>query len=212
MVYQKESLPMSDMVQESYIACRYLLIFTCLLGLAYPLFITLVAQLVTPATASGSLIEYEGKIIGSKLIGQAFSAEHYFHSRPSAHHYNGMASGASNLGPSNKLLRQTTLEHILFARLLNQIPPFFTLPADMVLASASGLDPHISVENALLQLPRIARIRHLNETTIKELIMQHTEYPLVGLWGETRINVLMLNIALDKVSQQLQASSQPLIQ
>lgn len=210
MVYQKESLPLSDMIRESYIACRYIIIFSCLLGLAYPLIITLIAQLTTPATASGSLIEQDGKIIGSKLIGQMFSAEHYFHSRPSAHHYDGMASGASNLGPSSKKLRQTTLERIQLNHIINQIPSIFALPADMVLTSASGLDPHISVENALLQLPRIAQARHLDEATIKELILQNIEYPLAGFWGETRINVLMLNIALDKVSQQA-AAIQPSI-
>lgn len=208
MVYQKESLPMKDLIQEAYIACRYIIIFSCLLGLAYPLIITLIAQLTTPTTASGSLIEQNGKIIGSKLIGQMFSAEHYFQSRPSAHHYDGMASGASNLGPSSKKLRQTTLERILLNRIINQIPPIFALPADMVLSSASGLDPHISVENALLQLPRVARVRHLDEITIKELILQNIEYPLAGFWGETRINVLMLNIALDTVSRQQAATSQ----
>lgn len=202
MAYHKEPLPMSALIQESYIAVKALLFFSCLLGLVYPLAITIVAQFALPESSSGSLIKRDGKVVGSKLIGQAFASEHYFHSRPSAHHYNGMASGASNLGPSSKKLRRVTLERILLSRIINQIPPFMSLPADMVLTSASGLDPHISIENALLQLPRIAQIRNLDETTLKTLIVQNLEQPLMGMWGQARVNVLLLNLALDKVTQQ----------
>ena len=167
--------------------------FSILLGLVYPLAITGIAQATMKDKADGSLIKIEGKIVGSSLIGQKFDKPEYFNSRPSAVDYNASGSGASNLGPSSKKLVERVKETINKEKLGNK-----NIPADMVLTSASGLDPHISLQNAELQIPRISKIRNVSETKIKELITKNTDPDFIGIWGQKGVNVLKLNIALDK--------------
>jgi K+-transporting ATPase ATPase C chain len=161
-----------------------------------------VAQLAFPARANGSLVKEGGKIIGSELIGQKFDSSIYFWSRPSAIDYNPIPSGASNLGPtSDKLKKQVAERRKLFAT-NNSIADTSAIPKEMIFASASGLDPHISPEAALLQLNRVAIARNLNETQkqkIEQLIKNNTEEPQFFLFGEPRINVFKLNLALDSI-------------
>ena len=186
---------------ETIIALKVFLLFAILTGIIYPLSITAIAQITMPYQANGSLIKKDGKVIGSKLIGQNFDKPEYFQSRPSAVNYAADSSGASNLGPSSKKLMNHTEKRIKLIRAENNIPGNKTIPADMVLSSASGLDPHISIQNALLQVSRIAKIRNLPETKLKELIKKSTDHDYIGLWGQSGVNVLKLNIALDKQSK-----------
>jgi len=178
--------------------------FSILLGLVYPLAITGIAQATMKDKANGSLIEIDGKIIGSSLIGQKFDKSEYFNSRPSAVDYNASGSGASNLGPSNKKLMEQVKERIAKCKMqnaksnLSPLTSHFSLPSDMVLTSASGLDPHISLENAEFQTHRIAKIRGVSETEIKKLVSKNTDHDFIGIWGQDGVNVLKLNIALDK--------------
>lgn len=167
--------------------------FSILLGLIYPLAITGIAQVAFPQKANGSLIIEKGQVIGSSLIGQKFDKPEYFHSRPSAVDYDAVSSGASNLGPTSKKLVQRVEDTIKKENLSGE-----KIPPDMVLTSASGLDPHISLKNAQLQIPRISKIRNISETKLKELVNKNTDSDLIGLWGKKGINVLKLNIALDK--------------
>lgn len=173
--------------------------FLVILGLIYPLSITLIAQLTMPHKANGSIIKQNGVIIGSERIGQNFDSPKYFHSRPSAVNYNAAASGASNLGPTNKKLIEQAQKNIDKVRSENNLKPSQKIPADMVLTSASGLDPDISIENASLQIPRIAKARNISETKIKELVKKNMDSDLLGIWGKRSINVLKLNIELDKI-------------
>jgi len=191
---------------------RGALLVVVITGVAYPLATTGVAQLLMPDTASGSLIEQEGHVIGSRLIGQHFSAAHYFHARPSAtaganpdgsgtsvsQPYNAGASLGSNQGPTNAALIEAVQQRTQDYRTRNGLPADIAVPVDAVTASASGLDPHISVANALLQAKRVASARQLPAENVQTLISQHTEGRLLGLLGEPRVNVLLLNIALDK--------------
>jgi K+-transporting ATPase ATPase C chain len=190
------------MKTQTIIAIKFLLILTVLTGVIYPFFMTGVAQLVFPARANGSLVKEGGKIIGSELIGQKFDSSIYFWSRPSAIDYNPIPSGASNLGPtSDKLKKQVAERRKLFAT-NNSIADTSAIPKEMIFASASGLDPHISPEAALLQLNRVAMARNLNETQkqkIEQLIKNNTEEPQFFLFGEPRINVFKLNLALDSI-------------
>jgi len=180
--------------------------FSILLGLAYPLVITGIAQATMPNKANGSLIKVDGKVIGSSLIGQKFDKPEYFNSRPSAVDYNASGSGASNLGPSSKKLIAQIEKRIAKCKMqnaksnLSAVQPFnpSTIPADMVLTSASGLDPHISVENANLQVTRIAKIRNISESKLQEIVKKNTDPDFIGIWGQQGVNVLKLNIALDK--------------
>jgi len=167
--------------------------FSILLGLVYPLAITGIAQATMPSKANGSLVKVDGKVVGSSLIGQKFDKPEYFSSRPSAVDYNASGSGASNLGPSSQKLITRVKEDITKNNLIGQ-----KIPADMVLTSASGLDPHISLENAQLQIPRISKLRNISETEIKKLVSNNTDRDFVGIWGQEGVNVLKLNIALDK--------------
>lgn len=171
--------------------------FSVLLGLVYPLTITGIAQVTMPQKANGSLIELDGKPVGSSLIGQKFDKPEYFNSRPSAVDYNAAGSGASNLGPSSKKLIsqvKTRIEN------LKDDKENKAIPADMVLSSASGLDPHISVENANFQIPRIAKLRKLDETKLNEIVKKNTDPDFIGIWGQPGVNVLKLNIELDKIA------------
>jgi K+-transporting ATPase ATPase C chain len=161
-----------------------------------------VAQLSYHSKANGSLIIKDGKIIGSELIGQKFDSSIYFWSRPSAIGYNPVPSGASNYGPtSDTLKKQVNSRRVLFAK-MNLIEDIMTVPKEMIFASGSGLDPHISPEGALMQVNRIARARHFNDIRKEKLlkaIKDLTESPQYLFLGEERINVLMLNLELDKI-------------
>ncbi len=190
------------MKTQSILALKFLLAMTILTGIVYPLLMTGVAQVIFPAKANGSLLMKDGKIIGSELIGQKFDSTIYFWSRPSAIDYNPIPSGASNYGPtSDKLKKQVEDRRILFTS-KNSMSDISAIPKEMIFASASGLDPHISPEAALLQLERVAKARNLNESQkqkVKQLIKDKSEGPQFSLFGEPRINVFDLNLALDEM-------------
>jgi len=178
---------------------RMLLFMTLITGIAYPLLVTGIAQLAFPAAANGSLVVEKEKILGSSLIGQPFSDPKYFWGRPSATSpmpYNGAASSGSNLGPTNPALREAVEARVKALRDAGG-DPSTPVPVDLVTASGSGLDPHISPAAAEYQAGRIARLRGLPEEKIKSLIETHTENRQLGFLGEARVNVLLLNLALD---------------
>ncbi|MDB5984124.1 MAG: kdpc3 [Pseudomonas sp.] len=180
-------------------ALTLLIVFSLLTGLAYPLLTTGIARLVFPWQAAGSLIERDGKTLGSLLIGQGFSDPKYFWSRPSATSpmpYNPLASGGSNLGPLTPALADAIKGRI---DALHAADPgnTATVPADLVYSSASGLDPHISLAAALYQAGRVSRVRNLPVEQVRQLISEHSEGALLGFLGEPRVNVLALNLALD---------------
>ena len=170
------------------------IVTTVILGLLYPLSITAAAQLLFPRQANGDLIERNGKIVGSRHIGQSFSGPAYFHSRPSAAAYNAAASTPSNLGPTNaKFIAQVQAET---ARLQAENPNT-PVPSDLVTASGSGLDPDISPAAANFQFPRVARERGIPESQLRAIVAAHTAPRQFGLLGEPRVNVLELNLDLD---------------
>jgi len=185
-----------------------MLLFTVLLGLGYPLALTGIAQAVSPFTANGSVISRDTSLIGSGLIGQNFTSDIYFHSRPSATSttdpndatqtidapYNASNSSGSNLGPlSQKLIDRVKADLTSLG--------LSSVPADAVTTSASGLDPHISPANAMLQIDRVAKARSMETTKIAELVRAHIELPLFGIVGQPRVNVLRLNLALDSLGR-----------
>ena len=188
-----------------------LVALTLITGLVYPLAMTGIAQVLFPRQAQGSLIERNGVVVGSELVGQVFESDKYFHGRPSATTapdpndstktvpapYNATNSGGSNLGPSNKALVDRVQGDL---DKLEQENPSASVPPDLVTTSASGLDPHISPEAALFQVPRIAKARNLPEDRIRQLVADHTEGRFLGLLGEPRVNVLLLNLALDQLA------------
>jgi len=175
------------------------ILFSVILGLVYPVFVTVVAKSVIPHKANGCLIIRNNEIVGSELIGQYFSESKYFQSRPSAVDYNASGSGASNLGPSNSILMEQVVKRIKEIRNKNQIGNQ-PLPADMLLSSGSGLDPHISLQNALIQSVRISKIRKISLGEIKKLIDKNTKNDFIGIWGCQGVNILELNIDLDDIS------------
>lgn len=176
-----------------------IVVFTVLTGILYPLVVTVIAQLIFPEKANGSFIKKDGKVLGSKLIGQPFSEPKYFWSRPSAtvpFAYNAGASSGSNYGPLNQALLDQAKKRIgdlKSADSLNTRP----VPVDLATASGSGLDPHISIAAALYQIPRVARERKLSETDVRSLVDRCTESRDLGFLGEPRVNVLELNLAFD---------------
>jgi K+-transporting ATPase ATPase C chain len=200
------------MLREIRPALVLLLALTLVTGLAYPLAMTGIAGVVFPSQAQGSLIEKDGKVVGSALIGQAFTADKYFHGRPSATTgpapqdstkttaapYNASNSMGSNLGPTNKALIERVKGDLEKAKGEN---PSASVPVDLVTTSGSGLDPHISPESALFQVPRVAKARNISEDQLRQLVQTHTEGRLAGLLGEPRVNVLALNLALDRGSR-----------
>lgn len=172
---------------------------TLLTGIAYPLAVTGVAQVAFPGRADGSLIERGGRVVGSRLIGQAFTEPRYFHPRPSAagEGYDGMASSASNLGPTNPELIDEVRARSAAYRRENDLRPGQRVPIDAVTTSGSGLDPDISVANARFQAARVARARSLDLNVVQALIEEHTDGRSLGFLGEPGVNVLELNLALD---------------
>ena len=175
---------------------------TVLLGVIYPLLVTGVAQLAFAKKASGSLIVQDGKAIGSELICQKFDGDRYFWSRPSASDYGAVPSGASNLGPTSEKLKQQVQEREKQFRIKNELADSVRIPSEMLFASASGLDPHISPRAAMLQVERIAKVRNFDEARknqLTRLISQIQEKPTLGVFGEERVNVLLLNLNLDKI-------------
>lgn len=168
---------------------------TILLGIVYPLVVTGLAQIIFPSKANGQLIEANGKIIGSRIIGQAFTGPGYFHSRPSAVSYDPTNSNGSQWGPTNQKLIDRVKGDVSRVQAEN---PGALVPVDMVTASASGLDPEITPANAEFQVQRVAAERKASEADIRRLVTEHTEGRTWGLLGEPRVNVLELNLALDK--------------
>lgn len=184
------------------IALKIFLVFTILTGIVYPLLVTGIAQVVFPHQANGSLILKDNKIIGSELIGQQSDSTIYFTSRPSAIGNNPLPSGGSNYGLTAKKLKDQFVERKNKFIAFNQLDKNAEVPSEMLFASASGLDPHISPEAALLQINRIAKARYFNNTQkerVKALVAEMTEAPQLGCLGESRVNVLLLNIALDNL-------------
>lgn len=188
------------------IALRTLTVLTVLTGVLYPLGVTLLAQAAFPEQANGSLVTVNDRVVGSALIGQANQAERYFWPRPSAVDYMaGSAqdalgsSGASNLGATSAMLADQVQRRATLIRTAHALAPDAAIPADMLFASGSGLDPHISPEAARLQVERVAHARSLTPAAVAELVEQHVEAAQLGLLGSPRVNVLRLNLALDGV-------------
>ncbi len=199
------------MLREIRPAIVVLVALTLITGLVYPLAMTGIAQVAFPYQANGSMIEHDGKVIGSTLIGQDFASDKYFHGRPSATTapdpkdptktvpapYNAANSGGSNLGPSNKALIDRVKGDLAK---LQKDNPGTPVPIDLVTTSASGLDPDISPAAALFQVPRVAKARNLPEQRVRRLVEGNAEGRLFGLLGEPRVNVLKLNLALDRLN------------
>jgi potassium-transporting ATPase KdpC subunit len=190
-----------NILKHIYPAVAMTVVLTVLLGIIYPFVVTGLSQLIFPRQAAGSLIEKDSKVIGSRLIGQPFTGPGYFHSRPSAagSGYDATASGGTNLGPTSQKLFETNVKSTSDA--LREENPNSPIPVDLVTASASGLDPHITPAAAEFQVPRVARERSINPERVRQLVRDHTEGRQFGILGEPRVNVLELNLALGNSNQ-----------
>jgi K+-transporting ATPase ATPase C chain len=190
-----------NLSKHIYPAVALTIVLTVLVGVIYPFVMTGLSELLFKEKARGSLIEREGKVIGSRLIGQPFKGPDYFHSRPSAagSGYDAAASGGTNLGPTSKQLFEEQVR--ARAEQLHAENPNAEIPIDLITSSGSGLDPHISPAAAEFQIPRIAHERRMSENELRELVHRHTEGRQFGVLGETRINVLELNLELDEASK-----------
>lgn len=186
------------MKKELILAVRFTLVTTLVFGLLYPLGVTGLSKLLFPKQADGSLIEKNGQVVGSKLIGQAFTSDKYFHSRPSAagNGYDASASSASNLAPTNQALVERVKSDVAK---LQQENPGVAIPADIVTTSGSGLDPEISPAAAEFQLSRVAKARGLSKDAVRAQVARHTQARSWGIFGEPRVNVLELNLDLDSL-------------
>jgi K+-transporting ATPase ATPase C chain len=178
-----------------------LTLLLCLLtGFAYPGVVTGLARVLFPRQAGGSLIERNGQVVGSELIGQPFAGAGYFHGRPSATGYNAAASAATNKGPTDLKLADTLIKAAVDSAVALDGVERGKVPADLATGSGSGLDPHISPASAAVQVPRVARARGLSEDVVRALVARHTEGRTFGLLGDPRVNVLLLNLALDSLA------------
>jgi len=190
-----------NLSKHIYPAVALTIVLTVLTGIIYPFVVTGFSELLFKEKARGSLIEREGRVIGSRLIGQPFKGPGYFHSRPSAagSGYDSTASGGTNLGPTSKQLFEGQVRER--SKQLRTENPSVEIPIDLVTSSGSGLDPHISPAAAEFQVPRVARERRMSEDKLKQLVQEHTEGRQFGFLGELRVNVLELNLALDEASR-----------
>ena len=186
-------------LKQIYPAIMMTVALTIILGIIYPLVVTGLAHVLFKEKAMGSLIEKDGKVLGSRIIGQPFGGPGYFHPRPSAagNGYDAASSGGTNLGPTSRKLFETNVKAA--AESLREQSPTVPIPVDMVTASASGLDPHITPAAAEFQVPRVSKERGISETEVRRLVREHTEGRQFGLLGEPRVNVLELNLALDGI-------------
>ena len=185
-------------------AATLLALFTLTTGIGYPLAVTGAARIIFPAQANGSLVEANGRVVGSSLVGQSFDDPRYFWGRPSATStspYDASASAGSNLGPTNPALATAVRERVAALRAADPERASMPVPVDLVTGSASGLDPHVSPAAALYQVQRVARVRGVPEDRVRTLVEAHIEERTLGVLGEPRVNVLRLNLALDELAR-----------
>ncbi|MBV9671526.1 MAG: K(+)-transporting ATPase subunit C [Verrucomicrobia bacterium] len=194
---------MKIFVKELWTALSSTVVLCCVLCGVYPVIVWGLGQLLFSHQANGSLVQVNGQIVGSELIGQGFSGAKYFHPRPSdaGTGYDGGNSGASNLGPTSQKLIDGIKANLVAYRQENGLPESAVVPADAVTASGSGLDPHISVENARLQIARVAKVRSLSEEVIRSAVERAIDRPFLGIGGEAGVNVLKLNLELETLAQ-----------